>query len=880
MSPVEDTPPSFELAAPPTSEDDERMRGRVAARLFGETEPQAQPIAHYELGRRIGAGGMGVVHVARDVRLDRRVALKLLRRNRSSERTRLIAEARTLAKLSHPHVVQVYEVGEYEGGVFVAMELIEGRDLHHWQRVEQPGFAHVLDAYQQAGLGLAAAHALGIVHFDFKATNLLRGSEGRVRVADFGLAEQVAVDETPPEQPRPGDSRSRVRVMGTPGYMAPEVARGDQADARADQFSFCATLWEAITGQLPFPPGVGFGPTTHPSGSLSPRWLRAILLRGLSEDPSRRWPSIDALLVALHERPRRRRRAVLGLALLVVVTGAGLGVRALLPAACEAGTLTTIWTDARRTALVERGGAARYVAAQIDGYASRWQAARASACEEAPEQRAAMLACLDRGAQRVEQLVALVEREPRKVDEHLDELLGLLGDPATCRGEQRVEAPPELAAEVAQLRERIDAARLALVAGNIASVIDEARAIVTRTENHRFAPLEAEARILLGEVLLARGDAEAAIAEHRSAARLAETSHEGALLFDARLLAARSAIAAEQPSLAREWLADAETSLELLHRPTARERELLLVRALWLMGKGPQRDFDAAVDTCRRALHLVAPHDAASRRRIQQQLANALSLAKRFDEARPIYVELEREVVEELGEDAHLLGVIDYNLGLLEYETNDLDAAKPLLERAHAIQRIRVGDDAPRLGEIDLSLATLALALDQPDRAWVHIEHAKPLLGPRLPAELLELEAMAALTLRRYEHALRIYETPALRAEARDDFAINRAWLRCRVVRCQGIEGLGAQEAILAGEMGDYLRVVLANREIEEGRPREGMVWIADIVARAKARGEAVDDVEAEALWLAGLAGASWASHHGPTELLKPNESRTQARKQ
>ncbi|MFV8755277.1 protein kinase domain-containing protein [Nannocystaceae bacterium ST9] len=852
MSPAEDTPPSFDLAAPPTSEEGERMRRRVAARLFDQAEPRPESIAHYELGRRIGAGGMGVVYVARDLRLDRLVALKLMRRNRTSERSRLIAEARTLARLSHPHVVQVYEVGEYEGGVYVVMELIEGRDLHHWQRVARPRLAELLDAYHQAGLGLAAAHALGIVHFDFKATNLLRGEDGRVRVADFGLAEQVVVEETPPESTRETDSRSHVRVMGTLGYMAPEVARGDQADARADQFSYCATLWEACTGRLPFPPGVGASSSASPSGLLAPRWLQSILLRGLAEDPSARWPSMLALLTELRAKPRRRRRGLaLGLGV-VLLGGASLGLRSLLPAACEPGTLDQVWTAARRADLLASGSSAPYVVEQVDRFATRWRATHENACGRALELRASVHACLDRRARRLDRTLALVEHETL-ADEHLDELLELLGDPSTCEGDPQREPPAELAREVAGLRERIDAARVELAAGRASVIEPEARALVAATRDHGFAPVEAEARDLLGQVLQVEGRNEAAIVEHRAVARLAETSGEATLLFAARVHAARTAVDANEPALAREWLHDAETSLTLLGHPTELEIEWLFTRSLWLAAAGPQHDLEAAIADARQALLLVDPHDEPQRRRLMLRLANILSESQLDAEALPLYTELVDSYSRALGPRAHALGMTYYDLALCEAQLGRLDAAQGHLVEALAIERETVGDDSPRVGEIYLAMANLALDRDAPDRAWALVEHAWA-LHERATPELTATAAMALTGLGRYEHALRLYESPAGRALDEPGYAINRAWLRCRVAACQGIEQGSVLVELLDTELGGHVRAIFANRELVEGRPDAALEWIAEIVAGIEERGRVADDVEAEVAWLASRA--------------------------
>jgi serine/threonine protein kinase len=200
---------------------------------------------------RIGAGGMGVVYAAYDPELDRRVALKLLRPDRfgsDADRLRLLREAQALARLADPHVVSVYDTGTFGDRVFVAVELVEGETLRQWLgglRAAPRSWREVLARFLPAGRGLAAAHAAGLVHRDFKPENVLLGRDGRVRVADFGLAEAA---------PEPGGKLAALPaewglVLGTPAYMAPEQLRGIAVDARSDQFSFCVALFEALYGR-------------------------------------------------------------------------------------------------------------------------------------------------------------------------------------------------------------------------------------------------------------------------------------------------------------------------------------------------------------------------------------------------------------------------------------------------------------------------------------------------------------------------------------------------------------------------------------------------------------------------------------------------------
>jgi serine/threonine protein kinase len=221
-------------------------------------------LGRYVIIDLLGSGGMGVVYTAYDPDLDRRVALKLLRPDRGPSwgetgRLRLLREAQAIARLSHPNVIAVYDAGSFGDQVFVAMEFIEGGTLRQWLE-ERPPWREVLDRFLLAGRGLAAAHAAGLVHRDFKPDNVLLSRDGRVRVMDFGLARPIGEPSRMEEWRAPAGSGGNLaspltqwgEALGTPGYMAPEQLRGEASDARSDQFSFCVSLYEALYGERPF----------------------------------------------------------------------------------------------------------------------------------------------------------------------------------------------------------------------------------------------------------------------------------------------------------------------------------------------------------------------------------------------------------------------------------------------------------------------------------------------------------------------------------------------------------------------------------------------------------------------------------------------------
>ncbi len=282
----------------------------------------------------LGAGGMGAVYSAYDPDLNRRVALKVLRNDRADRlpiRALLQAEAQAMAQLAHPNVVTVFEVGGVDDRVFIAMELIEGQTLARWLRARPRTRNEIIAMFVAAGNGLAAAHAAGLIHRDFKPDNVLVGNDGRVRVTDFGLARAVlrepdAVGRSSADPA--GARRSQTGPAGTLAYMAPELFLNTVADARADQFSFAVALYEALYGERPFaspPVPAASAAVPPPRGGGLPIALRQVLLRALSPDPDQRYPSMTELLVALTPRPRRVRRVAVAALVTVaaVVTAAG-----------------------------------------------------------------------------------------------------------------------------------------------------------------------------------------------------------------------------------------------------------------------------------------------------------------------------------------------------------------------------------------------------------------------------------------------------------------------------------------------------------------------------------------------------------------------------
>ena len=375
-------------------------------------------VGRYVLRERLGAGAMGVVFTAHDPELQREIAIKLLRSDlgdaapRLPLTARLLREAQAMARLAHPNVVAVHDVGWFGDHIFIAMELVQGETLAQWLAAARRALGEVLAMFVAAGTGLAAAHAAGLVHRDFKPENVLVGRDGRVRVTDFGLAD-LADPATAPAPPGAATDTAAPRgrlgwLAGTPFYMAPEQLAGEPVDARSDQFGFCVALYAAVTGKHPL--RQDGASSERPPRDRMPAWLWRTLRRGLAADRAQRYPAMDELLARLARGPRRRHRiALAGAAAALVTAGAALaavrlagtpdvsapdGTAAAAGPRCEgaARLLAGAW-DPQRARAIEAAfhaaagpaAAVEFAAASLllDQYANRWIAMRTAACDRA-----------------------------------------------------------------------------------------------------------------------------------------------------------------------------------------------------------------------------------------------------------------------------------------------------------------------------------------------------------------------------------------------------------------------------------------------------------------------------------------------------------------
>jgi tetratricopeptide (TPR) repeat protein len=527
----------------------------------------------------VGGGAMGVVYAAYDPELDRKVAIKLVRPEASdgveaSEgRTRLLREARAIARVAHPNVIAVHDVGTFSDEVFVAMEYVEGTTLTQW--LEGRPWREVVAMFVQAGKGIAAAHAAGLVHRDFKPDNVLVGKDGRARVLDFGLAraaEGQAVAEALSEVFGEGMTDADVGslaakltqsgvFMGTPAYMAPEQLKGGSSDARIDQFSFSVALYEGLYGERPFAgntlpalaASLARGTVRDaPKSSKVPPWVREVVLRGLRIAPAERYPSMDALLADLGRDPTRARRrvvvfagtALLGVAALVAMRSA----RSASNQVCRGAEkkLVDVWDADKKRALeaafvaTGRPHAAKVaqgVEQSLDGFARGWVAMQIDACEatrlrgeQSEELLDLRMACL---AERRGELKSLVDIFTRAdggvVDKALRAVsaLGALDGCANATALKQPVRPPSDAATLAKVDE-LRAILANVKAMTAAGKFGDARPLAEQANRDAsalgYAPIAAEALYRLGIVQGQLGDSKLAEDTLHEALYLAEAS--------------------------------------------------------------------------------------------------------------------------------------------------------------------------------------------------------------------------------------------------------------------------------------------------------------------------------------------------------------------
>jgi tetratricopeptide (TPR) repeat protein/predicted Ser/Thr protein kinase len=521
-------------------------------RVGGVRSPGTR-VGRYLIEREIGAGGMGVVYAARDPELDRVVALKLVRGDSSAGTpTRLRREAQAMAQLVHPNVVAVYDVGAFEDRIFIAMEYVAGQTLARW--ADAPLSRHeIIDAYRAAGRGLAAAHAAGIVHRDFKPENVFVGSDGRVLVGDFGLARTpAATGAAPPSAfaasvgPAPVCAEAAMppvmltapgALLGTPYYMAPELYAGADADARSDQFSFCVALFTTLYGERPFDGDTlaSLVDSMH-SGRLRvprisprpPKRIHAAICRGLAADPAKRFASLDELLRELAPASHRWARWTAGVIAGGLVVAAIVAVPMDPPATSDQrcsgarAEFAKHWNPERRAAITSAFAASQLpfaatvlaqVTTALDRYAETWAKAHTEACratrilgQQTEAELEARMICLEQRLQDAGALIDTLAAPASGAVARSVTAVTRLPDVAACADlpvlRQIIALPTDAGARarLGELIQRLSVAGGRYNTGSFAQALDLTSAIVSEAHTLGYLPFEAQAELQQGSI--------------------------------------------------------------------------------------------------------------------------------------------------------------------------------------------------------------------------------------------------------------------------------------------------------------------------------------------------------------------------------------------
>lgn len=675
----------------------ERVRRTLRERLFAIAEPPVT-LGRFVVLDRVGSGGMATVYAAYDPQLERKVALKVIRgAEDDAGRERLVREARTMARLAHPHVATVYDVAVVDGSVVIAMEYAAAGTLREWIHRQPRRWTEILDAFVQAARGLCAAHDAGIVHRDFKPENALVADDGRILVTDFGIARSAGAATS---ALRDGERAAQASsVAGTLRYMAPEQLRGSAIDARTDQFSWCVCLFEALYGQHPFVgetaaeiaqatvdgnrrPGVA----TRSATALMP-----LLDRGLAVAIDRRYPSLRDLVAAIERRRRRGSIWIVAASVTAIAAGGvGWSVASSAPLACQdaATELAGVWDDGRAARLraAFEGTGVPYAATtfeslrrNLDAHARDWLTLRAESCEAthvrgAQSERwlAARYRCLDARRRELGALVDVFLKPDRELVERANDAVAKLTPASVC-----AEAQPEIAIDPAwgpagALDRRLDETEAQMRAGRYRAALEIAESVATAARPLSYDPLLARALHLRG---LLEGQVGAA-------AKAVES------LYEASRIAARARA---------DWRA-AEVAIDLVYQVVYAQSQQVQLEPL-------KRAAEAAVER------------VGSPPRLLVSLHRTLGIVTRQAgdvEASLIHNRRSLEVLQRLGShDASELATAYSNLANVYRDKGDHASALGLYEQALELQRERLGDEHPAIAH---TLNNMAIVFENRSR--------------------------------------------------------------------------------------------------------------------------------------------------------------------
>lgn len=855
----------LEPARPAAGTKADVLRAEIGRMLFGDEADAAPRIGHYELRESIGSGGMGVVHSAWDPKLQRTVAIKLLSpegTNSTRQRERIHREAQALAKLSHPNVVHVYEVGEHEEKVFLVMELIEGLSLQDWQAEQQREPRELWAKYRQAAAGLTAAHQAGLIHRDFKPANVVVGHDGRVRVVDFGLAAGpgLSMDSKTPasgDSVRGTSSLTRTgTVVGTPAYMAPEQLRGHKADATSDQFAFSVSLVEALTGRRPYT--TAQLQQSH-ERNLEPLvdgvpWLWArTLRRGLNAESTERWPTMASFVEALDRYVFWGRVAKVSAVPLLLASALVTWLAVDEADLCDdvPSSLSNSWNETRakksedafkRTDLPFAHDAWNSAQTKADEYATRWAGARAQICEASSEPTTQdALRCLRGEAARFD---ALIEEYEAVTPDNLStiyRLPSMLRNPTECR-----EPTAQMSTPTRAILNELARAEAAVLAGRYEVALPRLKELASKPSLEGRPALALVWR-LRGEALRKQGDPDDAEAAFATAIWVSSDSHTKAV----------STVAWLRELVRQERWASVQDGVKLLEPLLdGHANDQLRADVLDILGESALHDEGDVLRAI--GLHEDAlakrKGDGRARAATRLHLANALSSSQdeiHLDLAQSEYDQLLEHYKYLVGERHPLYASVLFDLGVLAKDRQDYEKALELVARASRIeddvlpptslQRVRT---AVIHGHLLIYSGDREGALEKARWAWERSQSLPEDNSDYIAA--LRLIASTEMETGHYEEAAAHHRRIARTPEGASDPILFQtlAWLSCQLDRFDECStALTTARAKLAEieEMPQamrellelYFRTIDAQIELGRGRPSHAIAIIESIESAA-----------------------------------------------
>lgn len=761
----------------------------MAASAASDSLLAGQLFGRYLIVDRVGAGGVGEVYSAYDPSLDRRIALKVMREGADDKASSqgaagLVREAKALASLSHPNVVTVHEVGQEDDRVYVAMELVDGRDLEQWiaENVERP-WRVTLDVFIDAGRGLAAAHDRGILHRDFKPANVLIGHDDWVRVSDFGLAtlrrgdDRLAMSLAELDLPFSSAQASMTLqggMVGTPYYMAPEQIDGN-ATVRSDIYAFCLALHDALYGKRAFQ-ATSFlelatlksaSPPKDPEDARGvPAVVRSAIERGLRPSAEERWPSMDALLEELQQSLKPPARSALpwllglgGIAAGAVVLSQGGSP----PCTGAADALQPTWNPTRRSAVrqgIEDSNSpiaaetASRLGPKLDAFSDAWTQAHTRVCEatQRGEQSTALLdqrmTCLQRQLLDFDAALGVLEHADAQVVRSAIRVATALPQPPSCESELADPNAPETSPAIEDARAERARITALLAAGKYASA-----------EIRSAALLESAADLgaprFLGQVLFTHGDALYENGRLDSAIETLERAAFQGVAFNAPSLVLRAATEltvvegdAGHPDAGMRWSRLAAASIEATG---SRPSDLAIHHANRSTTLTRRGDYPAAEAAIREALKFRDAVSEQQQTTLLQTLAGVLFYQARYDEAVDLQTQAFTQLQDALGPKHPTVALALYNLGTFHSAQGKFADGDAYLRQALEIQEHSLGPEHTDVADTLNSLGASQYQQGKISEALAAMKRAKEIksteLSPDHPQVLDASINVAVMTL-------------------------------------------------------------------------------------------------------------------------------------